>query len=375
MKTTIKQQHFDTDVLIAGGGPAGLAAAIAARQQGFSVLVVDSATPPIDKACGEGLMPDAQSALRQLGVRILSSEIGVFQGIKFIGPQGAVLARFPTGEGIGIRRTLLHQLLLEFVDYLGVEIRWGTRVTALHNGIATAGKEIICPRWIIGADGQHSRIRQWAGLSPSREHSQRIGIRQHFHAAPLSGFVEIYWGSKGQAYVTPIGAQEICVALISRQKFASFDEGVAQFPALANHLKNADRTTSVRGAITISRKLKSVFRGRVALIGEASGSVDAITGEGLAMAFRQAVTLGRALAADDLSLYERAHREISSLPSFMAQSMLLMDKSSWVRQHALRAFARKPALFEQLLSIHVGEQSLRDFGFGGLLNLGLQLLA
>ena len=190
----------------------------------------------------------------------------------------------------------------------------------------------------------------------------------------MSEFVEIYWGAQGQAYVTPIGKEEICVALISRRKFTSFAAGIAQFPPLARHLKNAQCATSVRGAITSSRRLESVCSGRIALIGEASGSVDAITGEGLAMAFRQAVALSHALVAGNLSLYQAAHHQISSLPSFMAQSMLLMDKSPWVCGYALRAFARKPALFERLLSLHVGEAGSSNLGIGGMVNLGWQLL-
>lgn len=370
----MNQQKFDVDVLVAGGGPAGLAAAIAASQRGFSVLVVDCATPPIDKACGEGLMPDAQDALQHLGMNIQSTETGIFHGIKFIGPEGSVLARFPRGEGIGIRRTLLHQILLEFAESLGVKTLWGKRVCGLEDLGVRVGSQVVRPRWLVGADGQHSRVRNWAGLSPAREHTQRIGVRQHFLVEPLSDFVEIYWGVEGQAYVTPIGRKEICVALISRKRFPTFDAGIAQFPQLAQHLQRAERSTPVRGAISISRSLKSVVRGRIALIGEASGSVDAITGEGLAMAFRQAQALGQALAANDLSLYQAMHREISNLPSFMAHSMLLMDKSSWIRQHALRAFLRKPALFERLLSVHVGELSLRNFGLRGVLNLGWQLL-
>ncbi|MGC2694307.1 MAG: NAD(P)/FAD-dependent oxidoreductase [Candidatus Angelobacter sp.] len=367
-------KSFDTDVFVVGGGPAGLAAAIAARQQGFRVMVADSAKPPIDKACGEGLMPDAQLALLQLGLKIDSSETGTFQGIKFIGPEGAVLARFPRGEGIGIRRTLLHQILLDFASRLGVETMWGTQVAGLQDDCVSAGKRVIRSRWVIGADGQHSLIRKWAGLAETREHTQRIGIRQHFHIEPLSDFVEIYWGAHGQAYVTPIGKKEVCVALISRKKFASFEEGMSLFPQLARHLKNADRTTSVRGAITISRGLKFVCRDRIALLGEASGSVDALTGEGLAMAFRQALALSYALASNNLSLYQAAHRQISVLPSFMSQSMLLMDKSSWVRQRALRALVKKPVLFERMLSVHVGELSLRDFGIGSMVNFGWQLL-
>jgi len=370
----MSRQKFDIDVLVAGGGPAGLAAAIAARQQGLSVLVADCAVPPIDKACGEGLMPDAQDALEQLGLRIENTQTGTFHGIKFIGPEGAVLARFPRGEGMGIRRTLLHQILLEFAVKLGVKTAWGVRICGLQEAGVRVGSEVIIPRWLVGADGQHSRVRNWAGLSAAREHTQRIGIRQHFSVAPLSDFVEIYWGAEGQAYVTPIGRKELCVALISRKRFVSFEAGIAQFPELACHLRTAQRTTPIRGAVSISRSLKSVVRGRIALIGEASGSVDAITGEGLAMAFRQAQALGQALAANDLSLYQAAHREISNLPSFMAHSMLLMDKNSWVRHHALRAFVRKPALFERLLSVHVGELSLKNFGLRGMLTLGWQVL-
>ena len=368
-------QRFDKDVFVIGGGPAGLAAAIAARQQGFSVMVADCATPPIDKACGEGLMPDARAALQQLGVSMDDTHAGRFQGIKFIGQDGTVAARFPKGEGIGIRRTVLHQALLDFARSLGVETLWGRRASPLTQTSVVLDNTVVHARWLIGADGQNSQVRQWAGLSAGREHARRIGMRRHFHIEPCSEYVEIYWGSDGQAYVTPIGPQEICVALISRKKFASFADGIAHFPVLARYLQDVPCTTSARGAVTISQHLKSVSRGRIALIGEASGSVDAITGEGLAMAFRQAVALGRALSADDLSIYEAAHRQISNLPAFMAHSMLLMDRNSWIREHALRAFAARPHLFERLLSVHVGELSLRRFGARGILNLGWRLLA
>ena len=69
-----------TDVFVIGGGPAGLAAAIAARQKGLRVIVADGAEPPIDKACGEGLMPDGLAALGHLGIQLPFEEAHPFAG-------------------------------------------------------------------------------------------------------------------------------------------------------------------------------------------------------------------------------------------------------------------------------------------------------
>ncbi|MFI5103738.1 MAG: NAD(P)/FAD-dependent oxidoreductase [Terriglobales bacterium] len=365
---------YDTDVFIVGGGPAGLAAAIAARQHGLRCMVADCASPPIDKACGEGLMPDSLDVLQDLGVSLLGLETGSFRGIKFVGPEGSVAAEFPHGLGVGIRRVLLHQAFVEHAARCGVEMLWQTRVSLVdHGSVQVNGTNVRC-KWIIGADGQNSQVRQWAGLDEARVHTQRIGSRQHFRVKPWSPFVEIYWGERGQAYVTPIGRQEVCVALISRDRFSSFDAGVEQVPGLGDHLKGAERSTSVRGALTVARRLKSVARGNVALIGEAAGSVDAITGEGLAMAFRQALALAPAMVAGNLSSYQKAHWEIMGLPGFMSRSMLLLDNQAWLRRRALRAFAREPRLFERLLSVHVGATPLASVGARNLANLGWQVL-
>src|SRR6266478_6953347 len=103
------------DVLIVGGGPAGLAAAIAAARQGLHVEVIDAMKPPIDKACGEGLMPDSLEALAAIGFTNLDqilreTENHLLRGIRFIGdhtsPNHATTeAAFPQAPGRGVRPT------------------------------------------------------------------------------------------------------------------------------------------------------------------------------------------------------------------------------------------------------------------------------
>src|SRR5580700_5043517 len=121
-----------TDVFVIGGGPAGLAAAIAARERGFRVVVTDGAKPPIDKACGEALMPDAIAALKRLGVAVPASEAVPIRGVRFISSGLSADADFPSGNrGLSIRRTILHRIMSERAAELGVDLLWQNVVTGI----------------------------------------------------------------------------------------------------------------------------------------------------------------------------------------------------------------------------------------------------
>ena len=87
------------------------------------------------------------------------------------------------------------------------------------------------------------------------------------------------------------------------------------------------------------------------LVGDASGSVDAITGEGLSQAFLQALALAEGLASGDLNAYQAEHRRLSRRAAAMSNALLLMDRFPWLRGVVLHGLAREPAVFRRLLAI------------------------
>jgi menaquinone-9 beta-reductase len=365
---------IETDVFVAGGGPAGLAAALVARHRGFRVVLVDRARPLIDKACGEGLMPDGLSALRTVGISLGPEDGIAFRGIRFVDDDLAAEARFPHQYGFGIRRTVLHRILLERAEEAGVAMFWRTQADCFDPArIKVAGRAVHC-RWIIGADGSQSRVRQWAGLPPVWNGARRIGLRQHFRLTPWTDLVEVHWHKDVQAYVTPVGSNEVCVAMLASSRDARLSDLPALFPTLANQLGNAERIGPPRGAISMTTRLRHIVRGPVALIGDASGAVDAITGEGLSLAFRQAVALGSALETGDLAEYEAEHRRMTRVPLLMARLLLLMGGNDGLRRRALRALGTQPRVFKNLLAFHVGSHLSSELAFDACA-LGWRLLS
>jgi menaquinone-9 beta-reductase len=364
-----------TDVFIVGGGPAGLAAGIAARQRGLRVMVADTAQPPIDKACGEGLMPQAVAALKGLGVKLGPAQAVPFRGIRFVGEGRTAEGTFPEGYGLGVRRTTLHQALVERAADAGVQSLWGTRVRRAGPGeVELYSGKVLC-RWIICADGQNSLVRKWAGLDRGHPQETRFGFRQHFRVAPWTDFVEVHWGRHCQIVVTPVSPDELCLVVTSRSPQLRLKEALTEFPEITRRLEGRKAITKDLGAISALRIIRKVYQGRFALVGDASGSVDSLTGEGLGLAFQQANALAEALSSDDLARYAAAHRRINRPPEMMSRILLAMEARPWLRRRALDVLGKEPHLLERLLAAHAGTFSPLNFGIGNIFRLGWRLLA
>ena len=342
----------NTDVFVVGGGPAGLVAAIAARRQGARVTLADGARPPIDKACGEGLMPQGVRALARLGIELPSADSHPIQGVEFFTGDRSAGAKFSQGFGLGVRRTKLHNFLLKAASIWGVRLLWNSPVSALDASSAFVGDKRLRFDYLIGADGGSSTVRSAMGFRSAQLQDKRFGFRRHFAVAPWSDCVEVYWAPGFQVYVTPVGDGQVGVAVISRDSKLRVAPAISYFPNLARRLRAAEPTSAERGSASVSRRLPRVTRGNVALVGDASGSLDAITGDGLSLAFEQAEALGDALRDGDLSIYEAAHRRIRRVPSLMSSALLAMDRYPLLNSLVMRGLAAKPTIFSQLLNFH-----------------------
>lgn len=290
------------DLLVVGGGPAGLATALHAVRAGFDVVVAEPRAAPIDKACGEGLMPGAVRALRALGLQVPGHPIA---GIRYVQDGRGVSAAFRLGHGLGVRRTSLHMALHTAVVDEGVPVL-PLRVKGVRQdatGVTECGTGLRA-RWLIAADGLHSPVRRSLGMTTTGRGAPRYGLRRHYAVPSRSPYVEVHWGPHGEAYVTPLGPRLVGVALLTARR-SPFGTQLAGFPELAARLDGA-AVTDVRGAGPLRQMAGTRVHGRVLLVGDAAGYIDALTGEGLSLALTGAEVLVGQLRRGTPAAYESA---------------------------------------------------------------------
>lgn len=334
-----------TDVLVVGGGPAGLATAISCTLAGLSVTVAEPRTGPIDKACGEGLMPAAVTRLAAIGVHPAGHPL---RGIRYLDSRHRADAFFRRGPGLAVRRTTLHAALAARAGELGIPVL-PVRVsefTEHDKGVTAAGIEA---RYLVAADGLHSVIRRACHLDPPPARYPRFGLRRHYRLAPWTDLVEVYWAADSEAYITP-GVDDVVGVAVLGSARGDFESRLAKFPALRERLAGAVPASDVCGAGPLRQDVRRRSCGRVLFVGDAAGYLDALTGEGLGLALAQAAVLADCLAADRAGDYERAWWRVSREAWLLTAGLLWSRHQALLGPRIVPAAQRLPRVFSSIVN-------------------------
>jgi flavin-dependent dehydrogenase len=330
------------DVVVVGGGPIGLATALYAARAGLDVAVLEPRPAPIDKACGEGLMPGAVGDLDELGIELSGLPL---TGIRYVDGARSVDAPFRAGPGRGVRRTALHAALTEAVARAGVPVERRTvrTISQDDDGVIVDAEPA---RYVLAADGLHSAVRRMVGLEEGhrgRRGRRRFGLRRHVATAPWTTFVEVHWSPRAEAYVTPVAEDCVGVALLVDEG-GDYDDLLADFPALGERLVGVP-ATRVLGAGPLRQRSRRRVAGRVLLVGDAAGYVDALTGEGIALGLAQARAAVEAVRAGNPAGYERHWQRLSWRHNLLTHGVLAASGRPTLRRRLVPAAEAAPWLF------------------------------
>ena len=329
-----------TDVLICGAGIAGSALAIALGRQGHDVLLLDRATFPREKVCGEGLMPAGVAALDRLGVHVTGA---AFRGVRYHYGDRVVEGEFPNRDhGLGIRRWHLDAALFETARawarvHTGVLVEAplveGGRVV----GVLAGGQEFRA-RLTVAADGANSVLRhklRWDASKPMR----RYGLRRHYRGS-ASEWVEVYLSDEQETYLTPLPDGEVLVA------------SLGESPSCVNEFEPIDAPMGA-SPLTV-RASRRVMDGCV-LLGDAAGNCDPITGSGMSQALLSAELLAAYIQrGETLEAFDRAREAMLTNYRRLTAGVLALRNHPALIRPALTTLHHAPWLFSRLLGIAGG---------------------
>jgi flavin-dependent dehydrogenase len=327
------------DLLVAGGGPAGLATALYGARAGLETVVVERRRGTLDKACGEGMMPHTVAHLERLGVTPPGRPL---RGIAYTAGDQRIAATFRTGLGLGVRRTALHAALSEAARAAGVRFAYSD-IGAVSQDATSVSAGGLQARYLAAADGLHSPIRRALGLSQPSRGVRRWGIRRHIHVEPWSDCVEVHWAPGGEAYVTPVADDCVGIAILSSSR-GGFDRHLNAFPALEDRIGDHDHGPD-RAAGPLRQKARSRTAGRVMLVGDAAGYIDAMTGEGLGLAFGAAELLVNCVVAQCIDDYDRQWRTLTRRYRLLTAGLVRAGSVPGIRSRIVPAARALPAAF------------------------------
>lgn len=354
------------DVAVVGAGPAGASAALAARRAGARVLLLDRADFPRDKACGDGIAPQALDVLAGLGVADAAAGFAPVPALRLIAPNGRQVARPLPRPAYTVPRQVFDARLVAAAVAAGVRLHRHTvrRVQTRPDLVVLDGE--VAARAVVGADGAGSVVRRALGHPPNPDGHLALAIRGYASALPGAPEQRIQTSGHGwpaYAWSFPIGDGRANVGYgeVLRGRPLSRAYLLDRLAALLPEL-DLDTVTGLRAHhLPFSTRRPPPGQGRIVLAGDALSLINPFTGEGIFYAVLSGALAGTAAAGSPAQAARRygatlrrrlgAHLRHSSLAARLGRRPAMVNA-------AIRVADRDPRVFGALVELGLGEGRL-----------------
>ncbi|MFG1989288.1 NAD(P)/FAD-dependent oxidoreductase [Actinoplanes sp. NPDC048988] len=347
------------DVVVAGAGPAGAAAAIAARRAGARVLLLDRADFPRDKPCGDGIAAEAVAVLDGLGVSGVTDGYPAIERLRLVAPGGATVARPLPKPAHTVPRRVFDERLVRAAVAAGAELRHHSVRRVSDHGDAVVLDDLVRARVLIGADGAGSVVRRHLGHPVNPPGHLAVAIRGYAPTTNTGEQIIVTTRQRWPAYAWefPIGDGTANVG------YGEVLRGVPLSRAyllerMRNLLAGAE-PAGVRGHhLPLSTHRPPPGRGRVLLAGDALSLINPFTGEGIFYAVLSGSLAGAAAAAGPERVTERyrdalrrrlgRHLRHSGFAARLSRRPRVVDA-------AVSAAARDGGVFDRMVELGLGD--------------------
>jgi menaquinone-9 beta-reductase len=307
----VKKRKIRTSFLIVGAGPAGLISAILLRRAGHDVTIIEKKTAQERPVCGEYLTPQGVSLFQQLELDHVLAGFRPLEGMTILSPSSQkVDGLFPQKLcGLSVNRKILQERLSEELLSLKGHIFHDQALEAIHrsrdNLIAETPSFIIVAKSLIGADGRQSKVAKLLNFKTGKPFQRRIAL--HCYLRPISPLPR-----KGQMHlltcgsyvgINPISNQEVNFSIVTNtENLKAHEDSRAYINAIIKdriELRNQFyplEDEPIKITSPLSRHALEIVRGKVALVGDAAGFIDPLTGEGITAATRMASILAEEIS-------------------------------------------------------------------------------
>jgi geranylgeranyl reductase family protein len=352
------------DVAVIGAGPAGAAAALSAlrTRNGASVLVLDKAAFPRDKACGDGVAPHALDELARLGASgVLADRVPV-RRLRLVSHRGTEATTVLQRPDVVVPRTVLDARLLSLAVSRGAELRQQSvrSVEVLTDRVVIDGT--VEARVVVGADGANGVVRRAIGQERQDDSAVAVAVRGYVDwttAEPeqLVVFDGRHWPAYAWRFDAGDGTSNVGFGMLLPNLRATGHGKRALEDRLVELLPEAEGARALRSHhLPLSTARPSQPDGRVLLAGDAASLVNPLTGEGIFYALLSGRLAGvAAVSGGDPGAAYRAALD-QELGTHLRHTTVLARATAKERvlDAGVRAVRRSPAAMDALVDVGLG---------------------